>query len=201
MNQLTCISCIFGIQCDVIYFFIIKIYSLQSKAFACILKKLRLLWNKKKVTIVVTTTKFFRSDGGLTLNTSVLETLNSGQFTLSTYLTDAKLSCSTPSPPPPLTQHHSISIHLPFLNLIRQRLLIDASRTESELELFDILSNLIEIKVHYNSTVDRLLFLSKKLIFLLRFRVFFVLFFFFFSKSCAKMNENSKRYLSLLVQW
>ena len=132
---------------------------------------------------------------------SVLETLNSGQFTLSTYLTDAKLSCSTPSPPPPLTQHHSISIHLPFLNLIRQRLLIDASRTESELELFDILSNLIEIKVHYNSTVDRLLFLSKKLIFLLRFRVFFVLFCFFFSKSCAKMNENSKRYLSLLVQW
>ena len=90
---------------------------------------------------------------------------------------------------------------LPFLNLIRQRLLIDASRTESELELFDILSNLIEIKIHYNSTVDRLLFLSKKLIFLLRFRDFFVLFFFFVSKSCAKMNENSKRYLSHLVQW
>ena len=103
--------------------------------------------------------------------------------------------------PPPLTQHHSISIHLPFLNLIRQRLLIDASRTGCERELFNILSNLIEIKVHYNSTVNRLLFLSKKLIFLLRFRVFFVLFCFFFSKSCAKMNENSKRYLSLLVQW
>ena len=104
-----------------------------------------------------------------------------------------------PLPLPPLTQHHSISIHLPFLNLIRQRLLIDASRTESELELFDILSNLIEIKIHYNSTVDRLLFLSKKLIFLLRFRVFFCSF--FFSKSCAKMNENSKRYLSHLAEW
>ena len=48
-------------------------------------------------------TKFFGSDEGLTLKTSVLETLHIGQFTLSTYLTDAKLSCSTPSPPP-LTQ-------------------------------------------------------------------------------------------------
>ena len=75
---------------------------------------------------------------------------------------------------------------LPFLNLIRQRLLIDASRTESELELFDILSNLIEIKIHYNSTVDRLLFLSKKLIFLLRFRDFFGSFFFLFQKVAQK---------------
>ena len=96
--------------------------------------------------------------------------------------------------PPPLTQHHSISIHLPFLNLIRQRLLIDASRTESELELFDILSNLIEIKIHYNSTVDRLLFLSKKLIFLLRFRDFFVLFFFFFKK----LRKNEWKFKEIL---
>lgn len=80
--------------------------------------------------------------------------------------------------PSPLTQHHSISIHLPFLNLIRQRLLIDASRTGCERELFNILSNLIEIEIRYNSTVDRLLFLSKRLIFLLRFCDFFVLFFF-----------------------
>ena len=99
-----------------------------------------------------------------------------------------------PLPLPPLTQHHSISIHLPFLNLIRQRLLIDASRTESELELFDILSNLIEIKIHYNSTVDRLLFLSKKLIFLLRFRDFFVLFFFFFKK----LRKNEWKFKEIL---
>ena len=106
-----------------------------------------------------------------------------------------------PLPLPPLTQHHSISIHLPFLNSIRQRLLIDASRTESELELFNILSNLIEIEIHYNSTACRSsIVLIKKVDISIEIPRFFCSFF-FFSKSCAKMNENSKRYLSHLVKW
>ena len=69
-----------------------------------------------KVTTVVTTTKFFRSDEGLTLNTSVLETLNSDRFTLSTYLTDAKLSCSTLPPPPDATPQYLYTLTLFELN-------------------------------------------------------------------------------------
>ena len=99
-----------------------------------------------------------------------------------------------PLPLPPLTQHHSISIHLPFLNSIRQRLLIDASRTESELELFNILSNLIEIEIHYNSTACRSsIVLIKKVDISIEIPRFFCSFFFF-----KKLRKNEWKFKEIL---
>ena len=52
-------------------------------------------------------------DKGLTLKTSTIETFYSGQFTLSTHLIKLNYFVT-----PPLTEHYSFYINLPFYEMV-----------------------------------------------------------------------------------